>query len=459
MLGCTRPNPRSCSDGLCTDQRYPFCDVDGSLEGTPQTCISVSCNPGEFAACRGDLAITCNSTGNDYDLITCELGCDPTNGCRSCASNDQCANPTPVCDSTSSTCRACVLDDECSSQVCDDGACLPESAVVYAHPNGSSTSSCTLNEPCLLTRATTLATSSAVPAVLRLLPGVYPGTFVVGPTNAQLHVVATGATIAGQIGARIVDGANVDIRGLSTNTTDQGIICDSSTTSRSALKLRNVVLRSGGSGTTLIVIGNCTAQLLTSDLDSGSGNTGGPIFLNSYGVVVADRVHFHAVGGKSIMAFGERIDVIITNSVLDNVLFNWSTTDTGPPGSSVRVAFSTMLYRASGSLYCVTNGGSSYRMTVYENNVMTASNATSIVNGTDCTLFHNILFPQPSPPATNMAVDPQFVDAAAGDFHLKSTSPAIDAAVPNLVPPSADFDGTSRPQGAQSDLGAFELKP
>jgi len=55
MLGCTRPNPRSCSDGLCTDQRYPFCDVDGSLEGTPQTCISVSCNPGEFAACRGDL--------------------------------------------------------------------------------------------------------------------------------------------------------------------------------------------------------------------------------------------------------------------------------------------------------------------------------------------------------------------------------------------------------------------
>ncbi len=87
-VGCTKANPKSCKDGLCTDQSFPFCDVDGTLGGEVQECIAVSCTPTEFEACRADRELRCNATGNDYDITQCELGCDAaTDGCRLCDPN------------------------------------------------------------------------------------------------------------------------------------------------------------------------------------------------------------------------------------------------------------------------------------------------------------------------------------------------------------------------------------
>jgi hypothetical protein len=64
-----------------------------------------------------------------------------------------------------------------------------------------------------------------------------------------------------------------------------------------------------------------------------------------------------------------------------------------------------------------------------------------------------------SPGSTNLLnMDPRFVNAANGDFHLMTGSPAIDAADPAATL-STDYDGVSRPQGAGRDLGAFEYKP
>jgi hypothetical protein len=45
VSSCTTPNPASCADGNCTDPSLPFCDVDGSIAGIPDTCIAVSCSP------------------------------------------------------------------------------------------------------------------------------------------------------------------------------------------------------------------------------------------------------------------------------------------------------------------------------------------------------------------------------------------------------------------------------
>ena len=73
---CTKPNPQSCQDGTCTDPAFPFCDVDGALAGEDQTCIAVACTANEFVACRGDRAITCNTTGTDYELELCSGGFD-----------------------------------------------------------------------------------------------------------------------------------------------------------------------------------------------------------------------------------------------------------------------------------------------------------------------------------------------------------------------------------------------
>jgi len=95
-------DPRSCVDGICTDPSYPFCDEGGEISGAAKTCVAVSCIPGEFAACHGDLELSCNSAGTTYDALRCALGCDPAIGCRLCEPNQTvCANGTAqTCDAS-----------------------------------------------------------------------------------------------------------------------------------------------------------------------------------------------------------------------------------------------------------------------------------------------------------------------------------------------------------------------
>ncbi len=60
--------------------------------------------------------------------------------------------------------------------------------------------------------------------------------------------------------------------------------------------------------------------------------------------------------------------------------------------------------------------------------------------------------------AGDVQSDPQFVNYQAngsGDYHLKSTSPAIDKGI-SYSKISTDFDNAPRPQGAAFDIGAYE---
>lgn len=61
----------------------------------------------------------------------------------------------------------------------------------------------------------------------------------------------------------------------------------------------------------------------------------------------------------------------------------------------------------------------------------------------------------------NLDSDPEFVDSAAGDFHLQGTSPAINSAYAgpnNTYVPDVDLDGLFRPVGAGYDRGAYEWR-
>ena len=59
----------------------------------------------------------------------------------------------------------------------------------------------------------------------------------------------------------------------------------------------------------------------------------------------------------------------------------------------------------------------------------------------------------------NISIDPQFVNAAAGNYRLRATSPARD--VGDNTPPGTirnyDLDGTARIDGALVDMGAYEF--
>ena len=59
--------------------------------------------------------------------------------------------------------------------------------------------------------------------------------------------------------------------------------------------------------------------------------------------------------------------------------------------------------------------------------------------------------------SNNLTTDPRFVNPPTGDFHLQSSSPAIDAGL-TLSEVPTDFDGVSRPQGSGYDIGAYEFQ-
>ena len=74
-----------------------------------------------------------------------------------------------------------------------------------------------------------------------------------------------------------------------------------------------------------------------------------------------------------------------------------------------------------------------------DNNVSTAISGTLTITGT---------------PLRGAA---GYVNAGAGDYHLTAQSDAVDEG--NSQPPSTDLDGDIRPQGAGSDIGAYEFTP
>lgn len=64
------------------------------------------------------------------------------------------------------------------------------------------------------------------------------------------------------------------------------------------------------------------------------------------------------------------------------------------------------------------------------------------------------------PTATNLALEPRFLSATAGNFRLSPLSPALDAGngAQAALPP-VDVDGQSRVAGDNVDMGAYEAAP
>ncbi len=452
-IGCgSSPNPESCLDGSCTDPRFPYCDVEGFFE-QPGTCIEVVCAAGEFKECREDRAITCNATGNNYDLVDCPYGCDE-NGCLpppdevACTTNAQCSNPAPVCGGDM-TCRGCNDNNECPSTVCelDTGACTAAAAIVYASPTGSGTADCSLSTPCTLARATMQA-SLNLGKTLRLLPGNYNDNFDISG-NVILKVVATGATLGTTAQMSVTGGATVDLRDLRISTPGiTTLTCGdmSAPIAKSTVRLTRVEAGLRINRCVLTMVGGQLLGLSTTDDAS----------LDADGV----RVKFGFASTS-----GSRLSLRFLNSIFDNTVISLGNNDPmgSSPGSTLSVAFSTFLFSTDGNFFsCNTNTSNYVRVEKFENNILLATpntNRTYVVfMPRTCLFSNNIMFPQSSPIAGNPVVDPQLVDVAGQDYHLKVGSPAANAGLPSTgLTTTHDFDGVARPQGVAHDIGAFEL--
>ena len=453
-FGCTKPNPKSCLDGICSDQDFPFCDVDGMFGGEPNECIAVECTAGEHIGCRGDQAIRCNPSGNNYEAVQCERGCDDNTGCFSCTANDDCSNPAPVCDTAAHTCRVCREDDECGSRVCDVdvGTCLAESQVTYAAPGGSDTGPCSLLAPCSIARSIELAFGNPLRSTVRLLPGTYSSVeSLVLQRDGTISLVGTGASVKGFF----MDRGEATIRGVAFDF-DQAQWSSRGLTTANRLHVRDSTFAL----TQQLVLFNTIVKFSRVDVRWLNGFQGELVINGQTNIeVVNSRLRcLDALCYMRVRSGAGKI-VKIIGSVFDDFDVFLETTDAVDSQSRFELAFNTF-FSPSHAQAMVDCSGSGNWTALFENNIINSGASSSVIPSSKCTFNRNVVFPQTPFAGSNTFSSPKVANVITRDLQLQSDSPAVDAAVPSSgLDSSVDIIGTPRPQGAAKDIGAYERKP
>lgn len=211
-----------------------------------------------------------------------------------------------------------------------------------------------------------------------------------------------------------------------------------------------------------IVAYGCTASISRTRIHA-RGNTVASILAAPTSNVTIDRTYIE--GGNGIQAEGSGSVVRVTNSVIaktlgpDGAFYGSNVFGAGP--GAMFVSFSTVIgshvpCSTSGAPTCA--GGTAFGSCI-DNTIVIADSGDAIRG--ECVVNYSLATPQTASLAgSNNITDtsPMLKDEAGGDYHLQSGSPAVDAA--DLAASNAfDYEGTPRPQGARSDIGAYELKP
>ncbi|MBA2544377.1 MAG: right-handed parallel beta-helix repeat-containing protein [Deltaproteobacteria bacterium] len=421
-FGCTKPNPLSCADGTCTDPTLPFCDVNGEVEGQAGTCIAVACEPGTFQACRGDLAITCNIAGSDFDLLQCARGCDDALG----------------------GCNACTAHAQCPSRICKpDGACAAENEITYAEAAGASVSDCTVDSPCTLERALELPAPSAGQFILvgagvhqsarpylitgrRTIVGVDAvQTVVKGLVAGSVVLIEAGATVSleqVQITGGIFDGTIGD---------GKGVECPLMPLGPRVLRVVDAAISDNEEHG--LFANGCTVDLLRSRFER-NGFAGAEI---NIGNVIVDRCSFSS-NGQAGLHVAPSSDVTVTNSLMYR---NATGAFLFPGTNSTIFDFNTIVDNGVG-LDCASAQPA--------NNLIARNdtNTTGTAGGPACTHPGSLITADIAP------IKFKSPDVEPFDYHLSAGSTAIDAALDSSL--DHDFDGEPRPSAASRDIGADE---
>jgi predicted outer membrane repeat protein/VCBS repeat-containing protein len=147
------------------------------------------------------------------------------------------------------------------------------------------------------------------------------------------------------------------------------------------------------------------------------------------------------------------------------IMFFWHASLEGAPGIQ-NILHNTVVKPGGGgntAIYIMENAGTlnivDNIITGFLNGLDVAEGATAVFSGFN--LYHGTSAsgPQQGPihpysGGSNLVAEPQFVNAAAGDYRLQTGSPAVDSGV--NVGVTTDITGLFRPQGTTVDRGAYE---
>jgi len=214
----------------------------------------------------------------------------------------------------------------------------------------------------------------------------------------------------------------------------------------------------------------------------GIGSPGYPPGMNTiYGTgsrtIVEDNVFHNVVNGVAIWTAGYVMNDVIVRRNICYDLFRpsidpWEGSSGGTciahtaSGGRTKI-YNNIIYRsgesADSSAIYINNGPNDIKIfnnTVY-NLLHPNAEAVDANNASNVVCRNNIArqtggFVGCNTASNNLTTDPLFMNAANGNFHLLSGSPAIDAGQ-TLTDVLDDFDKITRPQGSTYDIGAFEV--
>ena len=400
-----------------------------------------------------------------------------------CTEDEQCTDPTPVCDITRSMCvpctsvevgacggatpvcgadelcHACTMDAECASQTClPDGSCASPLDVLYVSPGGSDVATCMPDDHCSLARA--LALIDGTKSTIRLDPAHYNLTATVALSH-DLHLVGRGAV-------------------LDRNAADSGEVVDLAPGTNISLDYVTVTGGDGDSGHGISCI-QASAALREVTIE---GNAGSAIFatrcalaishsqlLDNQGLAIAASAGDLALV-RSVIAGNAAggLDLVDMSFDLENNAIVKNGGPTGLGGVSIlqivsalaarRVfAFNTIAqnqgaFGAVSGVLCSADIRVPLAMT---SNIVVDNSGSAQVGGATCNWTYSDIAPVPVSGTGNLSSDPLFVDPVHNNFHLQIASPVRDAADPAATL-AVDIDGDARPQGAGRDMGADEIK-
>jgi M6 family metalloprotease-like protein len=146
-----------------------------------------------------------------------------------------------------------------------------------------------------------------------------------------------------------------------------------------------------------------------------------------------NRCHFIETDFSGLHTDPVEIKIRIVNSTLSNSHLGLI--------ANYRLTFENSIFYSS-TINCLIGGKNSV---FYE----TEFSTVTLDGGSDYNCFYNSALEIPDNPG-NFEADPEFVDAASGDFRLLPTSPCIDAGDPD-----SDYSLEPMPNGGRINIGAY----